>query len=32
MNGDSKVLQWLAEGESLPTKEPHEEPPRLFEF
>ena len=28
MNGDSKVLQWLAEGESLPTKEPHEEPPR----
>ena len=28
MSGDSKVLQWLAEGESLPTKEPHEEPPR----
>lgn len=28
MSGDSKVLQWLAEGDSLTTKEPHEEPPR----
>ena len=28
MSSDSKVLQWLAEEDSIPAKEPHEEPPR----